>query len=535
MEQNPFHSRVVLRPIDPSVINLQILRVLFDYLCGKPLVENAKTMILLRTHAAFFVALCLGFANANGQDMGTLKNSRRPNIVIIMADDLGYRDVGCYGCIDFQTPNIDALAKSGIRCTSGYVSHPYCSPSRAGLLSGQYQQTFGHEHNPAYDEQNNKVGIDTGTRLLPAIMSDSGYKTGLIGKWHLGAGKPFRPSVRGLTEFYGFLGGGHDYFKTVPNGTNYNSPMWRDHKPTDDRLTYLTDDLTSEAEKFIERNREDPFCLLLMYNAPHAPDHVTDDYLQRVATIKHAGRRRYAALVQGVDEGVKRIVLKLKSLQLTERTLVVFLSDNGGRRGVSDNRALRGNKGWLHEGGVRVPFILSMPGRLPQDRVYNPPVLALDLLPTALRLGNIAVPKNCNGVNLVPFLTGSKNGSPHESIFWRVSGGEGYAVRHGKWKLVHDVGMSLPELYDLTTDIGEDHDQSKNEPQVVALLQRQFRVWNATLEAPRWTEGHSQNTIRERTKAKEAKTRQWPMPWINPTAAKASPLDMQPTGCIYCP
>ncbi len=449
----------------------------------------------------------------------SIQQDEKPNVVIIMVDDLGYRDLGCYGCVDFETPNIDALAKSGIRCTNGYVSHPYCSPSRAGLLSGKYQQSFGHEHNPPYNEQDSKTGIDPETELLPSLISSAGYKTGLIGKWHLGAGKPFRPIHRGFDEFYGFLGGGHHYFNALPQGKNYNSPIWRDRKPTTDKLTYLTDDLTGEAEAFIDRHHENPFCLLVMYNAPHAPDHVTEEYEQRVRAIEHNGRRKYAALVQGIDEGVKRIVERLAKHGLRKKTLVVFLSDNGGRRGVSDNRPLRGNKGWLHEGGIRVPFILSMPGTLPPNRSFNPAISSLDLMPTALKLASVPIPKSCDGVDIMPWLqqersTELEQAEPHQELFWRVSGGEGYAIRKGNWKLVRDIGMKLPELYDLSKDLGENKNLSSSHPDKVKRLQADYDRWAAELEKPRWTEGHTQNTLNERAAASKAGTRQFPMPWV---------------------
>lgn len=437
----------------------------------------------------------------------------RINLVVIMADDLGYRDLGCYGCVDFHTPSIDRLAYRGIRCTHGYVSHPYCSPSRAGLLSGRYQQTFGHESNPVYDEDNTEIGVDPATRLLPDIFQQAGYATGLIGKWHLGAGQPFRPHRRGFTWFYGFLGGGHDYFKTIASGKNYESPMWRENQPTDDKLTYLTDDLTTQAEDFLEQHQAEAFCLFLMYNAPHSPDQVTERYLERVAHIEHAGRRKYAALVQGVDEGVKRVVAKLEQLQLTETTLVVFLSDNGGRRGVADNRPLRGNKGWLHEGGIRVPMIFSMPGTLPQGATRGEPISALDILPTALSLAKLPKPANVDGVNLIPYLTSATAEAPHSTLYWRVSGGKGYAVRHGRWKLVHDIPMEKPSLYDLEQDAAEDHDLSTDYPQVCQQMTARYQAWNRQLEAPRWQDGHPANSRKESAAAKAAGTRQYPMPW----------------------
>ena len=463
-----------------------------------------RVRLVLACVAAVIVSPCSGAA------------SRPPNVVIIVADDLGYRDLGCYGCTDFDTPHLDALAASGVRCTSGYVSHPYCSPSRAGIVTGRYQQGFGHEHNPPYLEEDEEIGIDAGTRLLPDLLREAGYETGLVGKWHLGAGPPFRPGARGFTDFFGFLGGGHHYFIAKPDGREYDGPLWRDAAPIDTVPTYLTDDLTAEAEAFIDRHVEAPFCLMLMYNAPHAPDHVTDQYLEMVADIEHPGRRRYAALVRGVDEGVGRVRARLSEAGLIEETLVVFVSDNGGRRGSSDNRPLRGNKGWLHEGGVRVPFILSRPGTVAAATTYESPVSALDLLPTALAAAGIERPAGLDGVDLRPHLAEPNGPPPHPTLYWRVSGGEGYAVRDGDWKLVHDVGMNAPELYDLANDIGEDHDLATERPAVVGRLTRAYLRWVEGLETPRWTEGHTRNTTEERARARDAGTRQFPRPWNDP-------------------
>ncbi|MFT5150610.1 MAG: arylsulfatase A-like enzyme, partial [Planctomycetota bacterium] len=213
-------------------------------------------------------------------------NDARPNIVVILVDDLGYADLGCQGCVDFETPHIDRLADEGVRLTQGYVSHPYCSPSRAGILTGRYQQRFGHEHNPHYDEADDSTGTDVSEVMLPRLFAEAGYATGHIGKWHLGAGPPFRPLARGYDEFFGFLGGGHDYFRIGGKG-EYRSPLWRGAETTEQKPTYLTDDLTNEALAFIHRHHARPFFLLLAYNAPHAPDQATDEYLNMVSGIKH--------------------------------------------------------------------------------------------------------------------------------------------------------------------------------------------------------------------------------------------------------
>lgn len=437
-----------------------------------------------------------------------------PNVVVVLVDDLGYRDLSSYGCVDFETPALDALAARGVRLTQGYVSHPYCSPSRAGILTARYQQRFGHEHNPRYDEADEVAGTHVDEVLLPALFARAGYVTAHIGKWHLGAGEPFRPLERGYDEFFGFLGGGHDYFRA--DGENeYRGPLWRGAQPTDVAPTYLTDDLTNEAVDFVERHRERPFFLLLAYNAPHSPDHVTAEYEEAVAHIEHPARRKYAALVRGVDAGVERLVETLERHQLRERTLLVFLSDNGGRRGSADNRPLRGNKGWLHEGGVRVPFVWSWPGRLPEATSLAIPISALDILPTALAAAGIERPADLDGVDVLPYLAGEREGVPHEVLHWRVCGGEGWALRRGDWKLVHDVSMPRPALYELASDPGENRDLAAQRPELVAELLGLHEAWDAELRAPLWTEGHAASVTMERERAREAGLRQFPMPWVN--------------------
>ncbi len=443
----------------------------------------------------------------------SLPEGRPPNVLVILVDDLGYSDLSCQGCTDFETPHIDALAERGLRLTQGYVSHPYCSPSRAGILTGRYQQRFGHEHNPAYNEEDLTLGTDVNETMLPALLAGSGYRTGHLGKWHVGAAKPFRPIERGYDEFFGFLGGGHHYFK-ADGPSEYNGPMWRDEAPTEQALSYLTDDLTNEATDFIKRHADEPFFLMLAYNAPHSPDQVPPHYLRQHQSIKHKGRRRYAGLVSGVDAGVGKLMATLEEQGITDNTLVIFLSDNGGRRGVSDNRPLRGNKGWLHEGGLRGPFIITWPGVLEAGETYDEPVIALDILPTTLALAGVDEPSKLDGRDIMPFLTGETTGSPHETLHWRVCGGKGFAIRQGNWKLVHDVSMQKPELYNLEQDLAEDHDLASEHPDVHAKLMRTHTQWAAELSAPYWTEAHARNVTAERAAATKQNTRQFPMPWI---------------------
>ena len=440
------------------------------------------------------------------------KRSPRPNVLVVLVDDLGWRDLGCQGAEDIPTPHLDALAASGVRMTQGYVSHPYCSPSRAGILTGRYQQRFGHEHNPRYDEASDEIGSDVRETFLPALLSDAGYATAHVGKWHVGAGEVFRPLARGYDEFFGFLGGGHDYFR-ADGSSEYAGPLWRGAAPTDEQPTYLTDDLTNEALAFVRRNRGGPFFLLLAYNAPHSPDHVTEEYMASLQHIPNERRRRYAGLVGGVDAGVGRLMAELEELGIERDTLVIFLSDNGGRRGPSDNRPLRGNKGWLHEGGIRVPFLMSWPGVLPAGVTYDAPITALDVLPTAVSLAGLQLPADLDGLDLMPHLLGERTEAPHDTLHWRVCGGEGWAVRRGRWKLVRDVSMEAPALYDLEQDLGEDRDLAAEKPVLVAELEALHAAWDAGLVAPRWSDGHRRSVSMERDKASEAGQRQFPMVW----------------------
>ncbi len=416
----------------------------------------------------------------------------RPNVIFIVADDLGYADVGFQGAQDIPTPHLNALARSGIHCTAGSVSHPFCSPTRAGLLTGRYQQRFGHENNPLYDPADEQLGLPLTETPLPQVLSAAGYRTGIVGKWHLGAAPQFHPLKRGFQEHFGFIGGGHDYFESQMElpAREYLVPIEKNGKPVPLRGKYLTDELTREACEFVERQRTDarPFFLYLTYNAPHTPQHVTGKYLERVQHIASEKRRKHAAMVCSVDDGVGALMAKLKERGLDANTLVVFISDNGGPTGVTeaDNTPLRGVKGQVYEGGIRVPFVVRWSGRLKPGR-FDAPVSSLDLFPTACAAAGVT-PKpaggQLDGVNLLPFLDGTRNGSPHERLFWRTGGGVLYAVREGNWKLVVREGKA--ELYDLAADVGEQHDVAATQPEVVARLDAARRAWDRELIAPRW-------------------------------------------------
>lgn len=420
----------------------------------------------------------------------------KPNIIVILTDDQGYADVGFNGCRDIPTPNIDRIAHEGVHFPEGYVTHPYCSPSRAGLMSGRMQQRFGHEHNPETATHDNDVGIPVSEILLPAHLKAAGYTTALIGKWHLGKAPQFNPLNRGFDEFFGFLGGGFNYFGET---RDKDDSIYRGHEKIPAKaITYLTDDFSTETVRFIQRNKAQPFFIYLAYNAPHAPDQATPKYLERFPNL--TGQRKiYAAMVSAVDDGVGRVLDELKAQGIDDNTLVFFLSDNGGRGGVADNGPLRGLKGRTYEGGIRVPFAARWPKHLPAGLKYPHPVNSLDIYTTAVSLGGVApaVINQSEGTNLIPYLTNQKSGSPHQTLFWRVGGGWDFALRSGNYKLAKPGLVPRVELYDLSTDLGEQHDLSDQLPEVKARLLDEYFRWDATNVPPRWLDPHVENIKKE--------------------------------------
>ena len=422
---------------------------------------------------------------------------RPPNLIVIMTDDQGYADVGFNGCKDIPTPHIDSIAANGVRFTDGYVSYSVCSPSRAGFLTGRYQQRFGHERNPQWNPNNRQSGLPLSETTLAVALGKAGYRTGLIGKWHLGCHPDLHPLKRGFHEFFGHLGGGHRYFPeelTLKNtnqarneGDSYRLWILRDDTPV--RTTkYLTDEFSDEAVRFIEKHKARPFFLYLAYNAPHSPLQATEKYLARFPNIKNEKRRTYAAMVSAVDDGVGQVLATLRKHGLEENTMVVFLSDNGGPTddNASDNHPLRGTKGSPWEGGIRVPFAMQWPERIPKGIVYQNPVIALDIFATIA--GQAKIPPDperpLDGVNLIPFLAGEKSGSPHDDIFLRMFDKGAYAVRSGNLKLVIEARDRDAALYDLSKDIGEKTNLAASRAADAAALEKKRAGWDAQLVPP---------------------------------------------------
>lgn len=428
----------------------------------------------------------------------------KPNILVILADDLGYADVGFNGCKDIQTPHLDKLAKQGLRCTSGYVTHPFCSPTRAALLTGRYQQRFGHENNPAWLPDSQVAGLPLSQTTLSQALKPAGYVTGCVGKWHLGAHPQFHPNRRGFDEYFGLLGGGHIYLPAAKGGVEYTIPLNRNGQ--DEPLTqHLTATLGREVSAFVKRHAAKPWFLYLAFNAPHTPLQITAAQRDRVKHIADEKRRDYAGLVVGLDDAVGEVLTALRESGQSERTLVWFLSDNGGPVSVthSDNTPLRGAKGQVFEGGVRVPFLVSWPGKLPTGKDYTRPVSSLDVFATSVALAGAMVPEThrLDGVNLLPFLKGEESSSPRERLFWRTGGGAKFAVREGDWKLVGGESAT-PQLFNLAADIGESNDRAAAEPAVLARLQQAYADWNRQNIAPIFESPRPNPRAKAKAKAK---------------------------------
>ena len=411
---------------------------------------------------------------------------RRPHVLVIVADDLGYADVGFHGCRDIPTPHLDALAASGVACTQGYVSGPYCSPTRAGLLTGRYQQRFGHEFNSGGPGG----GLPVDQVTLADRFSRVGYETALVGKWHLGSKPEFHPLVRGFDTIFGFLGGAHSY---LPDAAAKHAIL-RDREPVAEP-EYLTDALAREAVKFLDREHARPFFLYLAFNAVHTPLEADDARLARFAAIADPRRRTYAAMLTAMDDAIGRVRAVLADRGLERDTLVFFFSDNGGPTMAgttingSSNAPLRGSKRQTLDGGIRVPFVVSWPGTLPPGR-YERPVIQLDVAPTALAAAGIpAEDAGFDGIDILPHLAGRVAAEPHGTLFWRF--GEQMAIRRGDWKLVRwgpteklAAGETWPKLYNLAVDPGESRDLTAHEPARVAELEAAWRAWDATLPRP---------------------------------------------------
>ncbi|SFC75419.1 Arylsulfatase A [Microbulbifer thermotolerans] len=438
------------------------------------------------------ILLLLGLISAVS---AAVESPKKPNIILILADDAGYADFSFQGSQVFQTPNIDRIAETGVRFQQAYVSAAVCGPSRAGLITGKYQQKFGFEENnvPGYMSKSGTTGDDMGLPVDEKTIADYlkplGYRTAILGKWHLGNADRFHPLNRGFDEFYGFRGGARSYFPFSENNPNHHLTenfLERNFGSYAETSRYLTDALADEAVAFVKRNRSNPFFLYLSFNAVHAPMDALPEDIQAFPTLS-GNRQKVAAMTRALDRGVGKLLSTLDELQLTENTLLVFTNDNGGPtdHNASNNYPLSGTKATHLEGGIRVPFLMSWPKKLPKNISYNHPIITLDLLPTFYYAagGKESLPEDIDGVNLLPFIQGIAKTKPHETLYWKKENRG--AIRDGDWKLLRFPDRPA-ELYNLSVDVGESNNLALKHPDKLAALYKKLFQWELNLERPRW-------------------------------------------------
>ncbi len=413
-------------------------------------------------------------------------DQRPPNILLILLDDAGYADFGYMGSKDLDTPRIDQLAASGVAFTDFHVSATVCSPSRAGLITGRYQQRFGYECNiPPRG-----LGLDPEETTLAEALKSAGYRTIVIGKWHLGNDPTFHPNNHGFDEFYGFLEGGRSYFPSEQLDQPLNPRAILRNRSQVDFEGYLTDVFTDEAIAYIRESADRPFFLYLSYNAVHTPMDAKEEHLQ-----KYAGhnRAKLAAMTWSVDENIGRVMDELKSLGIVENTLVFFLSDNGGSEANdSSNLPLKGWKGNKYEGGHRVPAIISWPGHVPAGEWFHGLASSLDIYATAVAAVGLPLGNDKDGMDLIPYISGKHQPYPHRTLYWRKD--KMAAVRDGALKLVRLDGFGY-RMYDLESDLGEMHDLSGSRPEQFASIVSTLGIWESGLVPPLWYEGEDWSEV----------------------------------------
>jgi arylsulfatase A-like enzyme len=418
----------------------------------------------------------------------------KPNVLIFYADDLGYGETGVYGCKDIPTPHIDALAAAGIKFTQGYIAATYCSPSRAGLMTGRYPTRFGHEFNATARQS----GLSLQETTLADRLKSLGYATACVGKWHLGgeAGKQYYPTSRGFDEFYGTLANTPFY-----HPTNFiDSRTSLDVQTIDDKEFYTTDKYAERAVDWLAKQAGKPWFLYLPFNAQHAPLQAPQKYLDRFPNITDEKRKIFAGMMSAMDDAVGAVMAQVRKQGDEENTLVFYIADNGGptQSTTSQNGPLRGFKMTTFEGGPRVPYIAQWKGTWPAGATYDKPVMNLDVLPTCLAAAGGAIESSwkLDGLDLSPYVTGKNTGVPHDKMYWRF--GEQWGVRSGDWKLVVSRGGSgKPELYNLASDIGEATDLASAEPARVAELQKLYDAWNAEQAPPSAVDSPAKKTNKQ--------------------------------------
>ncbi|WP_171038971.1 sulfatase-like hydrolase/transferase [Pseudoalteromonas sp. S1727] len=454
--------------------------------------------ILVSLLAAIILCAPVSYTHAN--------DTQKPNILLIMADDLGYADVGFNGSKDIITPNIDDLANKGTSFSEAYVAHPFCGPSRAGLLTGRYPHKIGAQFN--LPTRGSHLGVPTSEMFMSKFLQNNGYFTGAIGKWHLGDAPQYHPNQRGFDEYYGFLGGGHNYFpeqfaaaykrqkeQGLSNIFEYITPLEHNGKEVTE-TEYITDALSREAVTFVNKavSKTQPFFLYLAYNAPHVPLEAKQEDMDMFPNIKDKKRKTYAGMVYALDRGVGRVVDALKKNGQLDNTLIVFLSDNGGKLSQgANNDPLKAGKGSAQEGGFRVPMFFHWPNHVPSGQRFEHPVSSLDFYPTFAALAGAEVPadKQLDGKNMWEAFKANKNPHQDDLIFLlRHRGGySDAAVRRNQYKALK-IADKPWRLFDIDNDIEENHDISAQHPLILKDMVREMEKWSWDNQQPLWFHEH---------------------------------------------
>lgn len=460
-------------------------------------------MIVTKTYRLILPILLLSVANCAIQSRVVSAEESKPNILLILADDLGYGDLGFQGSKDIQSPHLDELAANSIRFSDAHTTASVCSPSRAGLMTGRYQQRFGHEANTP-DFPN---GMDLTEVTFAQRLKSLGYRTAMIGKWHLGATDQQYPTQRGFDTFYGLREGSRSYFYDPSKSDKPDNHRGIEENGCQIKFDgYLTDVFGEQAVDFVSKSTDKPFFLYLSFTAPHGPLQAKEEDLERFSQIQDNRRRIYAAMVWAMDRAIGKVINELEKSGRLDNTLVWFLSDNGGAtNNATSNLPLAGHKGIKFEGGIRVPFLMQWKSRFPQGQKCLHLVSALDILPTSVAAAGGSI-KNLSkgarpldGVNLLPYLTDKKNGVPHDKLYWHKLWFS--AMRDGPWKLIYvqDYGYAL---YDLDTDLSEQKNLASQYPERVKAMAKDLESWKSQMIQPLWGEDekwfrvHSKNHIR---------------------------------------
>ena len=432
------------------------------------------------------------------------KDACQPNVVLIFADDLGYADAGFQNqSQDVETPNMDRLAADGAIMTAGYVTAPVSGPSRAGLMTGRYQQRFGYHDNigPFVREEGIVQGLPLDLKTMADYFKDAGYRTGMVGKWHDGDPIEYWPNNRGFEDFFGFNNGAANYWVGSRNMEKHQTKpyaaIYRNDELVENFDEYLTDRFGMEAVNYIEKRKDEPFFLYVPFNAIHGPLQATDEDMERFKHIESVERRTAVAMNYNMDQNIGRILDKLEEHDLMEDTIIFFLSDNGGKEddNYSWNHPLRGQKGSLWDGGIRIPFTVTWIGTIPAGQTLDEPVNALDILTTSLAAAGIEEKEEwqLDGFNLLPYLKGEEKQLEDRFLYWENP--RNMAIRDRDWKLIQPNKLrkkSQPQLFKISEDIGEQKNLIRKYPEEAARLQKAFNEWNADNEPSKWGWGRNQ-------------------------------------------